>query len=394
MAGTAETRRGSRVVIAAFFVMFTGFGCAYSFSSFFAPLQESFASPRGDLSLVFSIATSLYFLLGVVSGPLADRFGPRFVVLFGVAIIGLGLFAVTQAQTLWQVYWGYGLGVGVGVGFAYVPAVGAVQRWFVRRRGLASGLAVSGIGAGTLVMPLFAVYLIDHLGWRGAYGVLGAVTLLGGGTAALFIDGTPERHGPKSASEGMTLAATLRTKPFWMIYLATLAVSFGLFLPFVHLTPFAEDHGIAHDRAVGLFSLMGIGSTAGRFALGGLADRFGRRVSLASMHFGMALSLGWWTISTEAWQIALFALVFGSCYGGFVALSPALLADYFGSRNAAGIVGASYTSVAIGTLFGPTLAGYAFDLFRSYTIPIAGSAGACLIGVLLILLLPKPVTSP
>ena len=137
------------------------------------------------MSLVFSLAGFLYFGLGIVSGPLADRFGSRPFAVGGMVLTGLGLAAASAAQSLLQVYAAYGLGVGLGVGCAYVPAIGAVQRWFVRRRGFASGLAVSGIGVGTLVMPPLASLLIESLGWRGAYLALGALAALAGGGMAL-----------------------------------------------------------------------------------------------------------------------------------------------------------------------------------------------------------------
>src|ERR1019366_10717108 len=157
------------VVIGAFAVTFVGFGCAYTFSAFVEPLQREFGASRGSVSLVFSLAGFLYFSLGIVSGPVADRVGPRRLAVAGMLLTGLGLAAASMARSLSEVYAAYGLGVGLGVGCAFVPAIGAVQRWFVRRRGFASGLAVSGIGVGTLVMPPLASLFIDTLGWRDAY---------------------------------------------------------------------------------------------------------------------------------------------------------------------------------------------------------------------------------
>src|SRR6266404_601388 len=156
-------------------VTFVGFGSAYTFSAFVRSLQQAFGASRGSVSLVFSLAGFLYFALGIVSGPLADRFGSRRLAVAGMILTGLGLAAAGFARSLPEVYAAYGLGVGLGVGCAYVPAIGAVQRWFVRRRGFASGLAVSGIGVGTLVMPPLATLLIEALGWRGAYLALGAI---------------------------------------------------------------------------------------------------------------------------------------------------------------------------------------------------------------------------
>ncbi|HVM77946.1 MAG TPA: MFS transporter [Stellaceae bacterium] len=409
MAPEAAPRRffhGWIVVWAAFTVMLVGFGGAYSFSAFFAPLQESFDASRGRLSLAFSIAGALWFILGAVSGPLADRFGPRGVVALGIGIVGAGLLLASQAQALWQVYFGYGLGVGVGVGFSYVPSIGAVQRWFVRRRGFASGVAVSGIGAGTLLAPPFAVWLIDLLGWRGAYAALGVIVLAAGGIAAYLVESDPHRRGlapdgdpfdhdePRPAATGLRLVEAIRTRPFVVLYLASLCCSVGLFIPFVHLAPYAEDRGIGHGFAVALISLVGIGSIAGRFLLGGVADRFGRRRSVGAMFLGMGVAMLWWLVSSAAWQLVLFALFFGTCYGGFVALAPALCVDYFGGRSASGIIGTLYTAVAGGTLAGPTLAGVAFDLLRSYEIPILASAASMFLATLAVALMGPPPLHP
>jgi MFS family permease len=398
-----SARHGWRVVAAAFVVMFATFGCAYSFSAFFAPLQASFGASRGALSWVLSIAISLFFVIGALSGPIADRIGPRVMVLGGSLIVGLGLLVAAQAETLWHVYLGFGLGIGIGVGISYVPAVGAVQRWFVRQRGLASGIAVAGIGAGTLCMPKVAEWLIDAYSWRGAYFLLGSFAVLAAGTAALFIDASPQQHGflpdggvaasgaaAAHRGEGVALGEALRSRLFVRIYVAYLCASFGMFLPFVHLTPFTEDRGISHATAVSLFTLVGLGSTFGRFLLGGLADRLGRRRSFAATFLGMAVMLVWWLGSWSVLQIALFALVFGTCYGGCVALAPALIVDYFGERNASGLIGIAYTAVAVGTLAGSPLAGYVFDFSQSYTIPIAASAAAMFVSSVLIYFAPEP----
>ena len=398
MAAFSRTARpalfhGWVVVGGASAVMFVVFGAAYTFTAFFASLQQEFAASRASISLVFSIAGFLYFSLGAISGPLADRVGPRRIAGLGVALVALGLGFGAAAGALWQVYIAYGLGIGVGVGFAYVPAIGAVQRWFVRRRGFASGVAVAGIGAGTLLMPPLAAGLIDLLGWRGAYLGLAVIAAMLGGAGAWLLDNSPEARGlhadgdaappvPVDASGALppplSIADAIRTPAFRGLYATGFIVSIGLFVPFVHLVPYALDHGLSNPVAVLLFGLIGVGSTLGRFAFGGLADRLGRRRSLAAMYLGMGLMLVVWLLAGSAWALGLFALLFGTFYGGFVALLPALTADYFGPRNASGIIGALYTCVAVGTLVGPTLAGLAYDLQQSYALPIAASAIASL----------------
>lgn len=376
------------VVAAAFAVTFVGFGSAYTFSAFVGPLQQDFGASRGSVSLVFSLAGFLYFGLGVVSGPLADRWGSRRLAIAGMILTGMGLAAASAARSLTEVYAAYGLGVGLGVGCSYVPAVGAVQRWFVRRRGFASGLAVSGIGVGTLVMPPLATFLIEELGWRNAYLALGCLAAVVGAAMALMIENDPRDRGQgpdgdslqANASSAKPVGASVReaigSRRFVSLYAACLIASFGVFVPFVHLIPYALDHGIPASSAALLLGVVGVGSTGGRFLLGGLADRMGRERAVLMMFVGMGLALVIWAFATDAWSLAAFALAYGVFYGGWVALLPALVMDYFGGRNVSGIIGILYTSVAFGTLIGPSAAGFAFDVSHSYTLPIVAGIAA------------------
>jgi MFS family permease len=389
------------VVAAAFAVTFVGFGSAYTFSAFVESLQRDFAASRGSVSLVFSLAGFLYFALGMVSGPLADRWGSRRLSVAGMLLVGLGLCVAGMARALWEVYVAYGLGVGLGIGCSYVPALGAVQRWFVKRRGFASGLAVSGIGVGTLVMPPLAALLIGTLGWRHTYLVLGVLAAVVGVGMALLIENDPHDRGlapdgePLQSGTQMKLAPgfsvrnAIRSKRFAGLYAACLICSFGLFVPFVHLIPYALDHGVPQASAVLLLGAIGVGSTLGRFFLGGLADQWGRELALSLMFAGMALALGAWVFATGFWGMAAFALAYGVFYGGFVAILPALVMDYFGGRNVSGIIGVLYTSVAFGTLVGPSAAGFAFDVSHSYTLPILIGAGGNIIAALIIAGLSK-----
>ncbi len=386
------------VVAGAFAVTFVGFGCAYTFSAFLPSLQHDFAASRGSISLVFSLAGFLYFALGMVSGPLADRFGPRRLAVIGMLLTGAGLAAASMARSLGEVYAAYGLGVGLGIGASYVPVLGAMQQWFVRQRGLASGLGVAGIGVGTLVMPPVASLLIEAVGWREAYLVLGIFAAIVGGGLAFLIENDPQDRGlnpdgdplPAGAPSAQLLTASLgeamRSRRFVGLCAACMIGSFGVFVPFVHLVPYALDHGIAQSAAVLLLGAIGVGSTAGRFFLGGLADRLGRAFSLLLMVAGMALAFAVWLVSTSLWPLAAFALLFGLFYGGWVALMPAVVADYFPGRNIGGVLGILSLSIAVGTLIGPSAAGFAYDFSHSYTVPILASAGSYVVAAAILAL--------
>jgi len=415
----AQIFYGWFIVAGAFVVSLLGFGVAYTFASFLPPLQQTFAATRGDISFIFALSGFLYFCLGAVSGPIADRLGPRWVVVAGMLCIGVGMLAASQAQALWQVYVTYGLGIGLGVGFSYAPSLAAVQRWFVRQRGFASGIAVMGIGVGTLIMPPLATWLIGTVGWRGTYLLLGVATLLIGPAAALLLEHSPQRRGllpdgashpgisapgsvvpssdhhpeavvPTNIQDGFTLGQALRTRTFWLLYIVSLTAALGLFAPFAHLPAYAHDHGFSAGFGALLIGLIGIGSIGGRALLGKGADRLGLCLSYMGMLLGMMVMFLWWLVATSAWALVIFAVFFGVFYGGFVALFPAIAAACFGVRSIASIIGILFTGVGIGTLLGPGLAGIAYDLSHSYTVPILVSAIANLVAALCIWQLRTP----
>jgi MFS family permease len=369
---SGESRYGWVVVAAAFTLMLVGFSAAYSFAAFFGALEAEFGASRGDIALVFSVAAFLWFLSGAPAGMLADRYGVRRVALVGIACLVLALWVASRAHSLGVLYVTYSVGIGIGVGLTYVPSVGAVQPWFSANRAFASGLAVAGIGAGNIVGPLVATWWIGLFGWRGAYLALAIMVLVLGGLAAFAIRET--EHRTTGMREGMTIPEAVRTAPFWLIFASLVLSCIGLFVPMVHLGPYAVDAGYGQAQGVLLVSLIGVGSLLGRFTIGGPADRLGRIPALAAMYLGLgAMFILWWAASAW-WMLALFAVVFGACYGAYVALLPTIVMDLYGPRSVSGIIGCLYTGCGVGTLLGPWLAGAAYDTMGSYQLPIAAGA--------------------
>ncbi len=374
------------------------FGVSYSFAAFFHPLADEFAALRADVSMVFGLSSLLYFALGAPAGALSDRFGPRVTGIAGMLIIALGLAACTVATTLPQIYAAYGLGVGVGIALVYTPAMGAVQPWFVKHRGLASGIASAGIGAGTLLVPPITGLLCEHLGWRSAMLCLAALCAVAGVAAAACLDRDPARRGwlpdgvrlapptdrsdgtraaaaapapatptlAASAATGMTLRQAVHASVFHWLYLSTLAASPLMFMPFAHLSASARDHGLDESQTLWLISLIGIGSLVGRFVIGALADRLGRTITITLAQGVLAVSMLLWWGSETLLGFGVFAIVFGLSYGGIVSLMPPICSDLFGTRAVAGIIGVLYSGAAFGALIGPLMAGGLFDRFGSY----------------------------
>lgn len=371
--GWAGNRRGWIVVAAAFALTFIGFGSAYSFSAFMTPLATEFGGSRAAIALIFGSAGFLYFGLGAISGPLADHFGARRFAVSGMALLATGLVLAGHARNLAEVYIAYGLGVGGGIGLAYVPVLAAVQRWFVARRALASGLAVSGIGVGTLVVAPLAAWSIGMFGWRPTFWILGAAAAVGGIGMALLVQDAPEKRAMQEGDGRTGLRGMVLTRTFLRLYLSCLACGLATFVPFVHLVPYARDHGMTASGAAGLIAMIGLGSTAGRFLLGNVADRMGRDRFLVLTYLAMALAMGFWALASGAVALMIFALVYGIFYGGWVAVLPSVVADRFGTARLSGVIGILYTSVALGTLIGPVAAGLIYDATEDYRLAIIAS---------------------
>jgi OFA family oxalate/formate antiporter-like MFS transporter len=367
-----NSRYGWVMVAAAFTLMFVGFGAAYSFAAFFSAFESEFGASRGEIALVFSLCAFLWFSSGAPAGMLADRFGARRVAIAGVACLVLALGVASVAQSLGVLYATYSIGIGLGVGLVYVPSVGAVQPWFSANRAFASGLAVAGIGAGNFAGPLLAAWWIELFGWRGAYLSLALFVLVLGGAAAAALR-QKERHGAVIA-DGMPLRAALRTTPFWLLFASLVLSCIGLFVPMVHLGPYATDAGYTEAQGVALVSLIGVGSLVGRFAVGAPADRLGRLPSLCAMYAGLGVMFLLWTVASAYWMLVVFAVVFGACYGAYVALLPTIVMDLYGPRSVSGIIGCLYTGCGVGTLLGPWLAGVAYDAVGSYQLAMLGGA--------------------
>jgi MFS family permease len=368
------------VVWGTFFSLAVIFGVSYSFAAFFESFSTEFAAQRADVSLVFGLSGLIYFVLGAGGGILADRFGPRVVCCTGMLCIAGGLFATSLATSMAMVYLTYGVGIGIGIALVYTPSIACVQPWFTTRRGLAAGIASAGIGAGTVAIPLLATSAIAAWQWRDALRMMAVGVLVLGLLAAYVLKRAPSPGGGAAGAggagaagaTGATLRQALGDSRFRWFYLVALTAAPTMFIPFAHVSASARDMGLTEARAVGLVGLIGIGSLVGRFAIGALADRMGRTLTLAVMQASMAASYLLWLAAGGYPALAIFALWFGLSYGGIVSLMPAICMDMFGARAVSSIIGTLYTGAALGNLLGPVVAGAVFDRMGTYAPVIWG----------------------
>ena len=265
--------------------------------------------------------------------------------LVGAVAIGAGLVVTSRAASLGIALAAYGLGVGIGVACAYVPMVALVGAWFERRRTLALGVAVAGIGLGTLTIPPATAALIEEVGWRDSYLVLAAV-----GAGALVLCALAAAPAPVNArAVSASLGEALRDREYRRLYVATALLGVPLFVPFVYLPSYAEQRGVDPVLAAGLIGAIGTASVAGRVALGAIAGPFGLRRVFRGCFLAMALSFALWLVAGSSYAVLLlFAIVLGVGYGGYVALAPAVVAERFGVERLGALLGILYTSAGVG----------------------------------------------
>jgi len=347
----------------------------------FPGLSEEFAASRGQIALVFSISALVFYSLGAIAGPLADRWSSRAVIATGLVAMIIGYVGASQAQSLASLYIWYGAGVGVGIGLSYVPAVGAVQSWFILKRSRASGIATAGIGLGTLLLPFTTGRLVSGLGWRGCFIALAVVIAAIGLPAAMLVRRRQDNSIPSElrSSDRPSPFTVWRDGRFSLFYIMLLLVSFCTFIPYVHIVPAAHDMGLSLESGTILIALIGVGNIFGRFVLAGLGDRIGSLRLLTILTFAVAGSFVLWSAANGMAMMVLFALLFGASYGGCVGLYPAVAANLFGTRHIGTILGYLYTAVGVAALLGPTMAGLVFDKTGSYLGPILFSAAAAVV---------------
>jgi MFS family permease len=353
--------------------MSTVYAVAYSSGALYVSFERALHASHSQLSLLFALTTCLYFLLGAVSGPLADRIGARSLVLIGAVCMGVGLATTADANSLTWVYLTLGGGVGLGVACVYVPMVGSVNAWYERRpnRASAIGRTAAAISLGTLVGAPPLAFLIGRHGWRAALVIVGIAAAALLGLAAQLTHRPPQTHRPARPDWDRVLR---RTRHFRCLYASLILMAMPRFFPLTFLIPFAESHRIHGVVAALLVTCMGIGGLASRLAVGRITERFGALATYRWCTAGLAASYLIWLAAppTMPWLIT-FALASGASYGGTVASCPLIVAEVYGSATLSPVLGVLLTANGFGALICLVGAGALIDA-TGYTAAIAAGA--------------------
>jgi len=383
------------------------YGVWYSYSVFLVALLKEFGWSRSVLAGAFSVFTLVHGAANPVIGMLCDRIGPRRLVIFGGMALGLALYGNSFIDSPERLYLGFGLLTAVSVALCgWVPAVVLVQRQFMDRLALSLGIVSSGIGLGMLFVVPLCQALIESVGWRTAWQILGAICagwivpanlllVRDASTPAAVVstpDAAPETarraakiHG--AGAQDATLRGALRSEAFWLVMGAFFFGNVCSQTMHVHQVAFLVDHGMAAMAAASVVGVVGIASVFGKTGGGWLADRFEREVIYVigiAILVGAVGALALVGVTTSRWGAYVFAVMLGVGYSATAALIPAMISDRFRGPHFGLILGMGLMGSAVGSALGPWLAGRLFDATGSYSIPfviaavcgtIAGFAG-------------------
>lgn len=382
------------VVAGAFIVdLFVGGTFSLGFTAFFKPLVDEFGWSYFAVSLAASIRGIEAGIVAPAAGFMADRWGPRRMVLVGVAIMGAGLILLSQTRSLAMFYTSFvvmSIGSGASSG---IVMMAAVANWFEKKIGLAMGLMVAGFGVAGLMVPV-STWLIGAYGWRQALVILGIGTWVIGLPAAFLLRHKPEQYGylpdgkqpdalpdPKGEGQRPMSAAkatpppfeagpgdALRSSGFWLI-----SISMGIRLlmvnaVMVHVMPYLIGIGFSQASAAVVAALSPVFSIAGRLGMGWLGDIVDKRRVIAISYALMAVGLFLFVYARIPWALVVFMVAFGVGNGGTVPMRAAIQREYFGRSAFGAIQGLMVAVMNFGGIAGAAVAGWLHDNTGGYEL--------------------------
>lgn len=391
-----------------------------TFGVYIKPMAIEFHWARSPTTLAFSFYMLTTTVFSILAGYISDRYiKPRWVIITGGLLMGLGLMLTSRVHALWQFYLCYSVLGGAGFACVYIPIVSSIPRWFKSRQGLALGIFYAGGGIGGLIFSPLIQSWIDHYGWRTAWFIMAIIVLCIIIPFAFFIRRDPSEKGllplsevapttpnltesnhsakakasPQAVGENYTVAEAFKTKSLWIFSIATSLILAGILMAQINLVPNATDRGISAATASLALGIANGFNAAGRLGGGFISDRIGTRLSMVFCLLLGAAALFWFIFVNQPWMLFLFAIPFGFAYGFSLPQTPRIIAELFGTKSMGAIMGVNGIFGVWGPAFGPFIGAAIYDHTGSYKFAFLGGGVAVLIGLGLVLTLKlkKPI---
>src|SRR6266852_5180724 len=391
------------IIAAAGVLMQVALGAVYAWSVFRAPLVRQFGWSISEVTLTFTISIFVLGISAFLGGLCLNRMGPRVVAITGGILYGLGVFLASfSANKLWWLYLSYGLIGGIGLGLSYIVPVAVLVKWFPDRRGLITGIAVGGFGAGALITAPVATRLIQSVGVLNTFAYLGIAYLIVTVVASLFMQNPPEGWRPEGwtptasqtlqrAGRDYTLGQALKTWQWYALWLLLFLNTFaGISIISQEAPIFQELIGVSAITAASMVGIASIGNAFGRVFWAWVSDLITRRATFFVMFLSQVLLFWIFPNIHTAVLLAIVAFVVLMCYGGAFGTMPAFTADYFGSKNVGPIYGLMLTAWGFASAFGPLLIAYMRQVSGAYRGALHVIAGIMALSLLLPIIVSPP----
>jgi OFA family oxalate/formate antiporter-like MFS transporter len=391
------------LIAAAGVVLQVALGAVYAWSVFRIPLTTTYGWTIPQVTMAFEIAILVLGFASFVGGALMRKVGPRRVALAGGVCYGLGTILAGQAGgNIGLLYLTYGVLGGIGLGLAYIVPLATLITWFPDRRGMITGLAVAGFGAGALVTAPVAQRLIRGVGLPGTFATLGAAYLVLVVNAALVMKRAPEGYRPdgwQPPASGRTAHGgrdyTLREAlgscqwyALWAILFLNTCAGISIIS---QASPMAQEMAHASAAAAaGLVGFIAIANGSGRLMWAWLSDFVGRRQVFLAMFLLQAVIFLLLSRAQTFATLGILTFLVLLCYGGGFGTMPAFAADLFGPANVGSIYGLMLTAWGCAGVVGPTLIAYVRQTTGHYTEALDVIAAVMLLGALIPLMIRSP----
>ena len=375
-------------------------GSLYAWSVFVSPLEAEFGWSRTQTSWVFTIAIVTFAVSTVLAGRIQDVRGPRICAAVGATLVGIGFILGSFTTSLLYLYVAFGFVVGLGNGFGYATPIPVGSKWFPDKRGLVVGLMVAGYGGGSAIFAPVASALIDTVGWRPTFRILGVILFAMGMIGTWLLRNPPPGYQPEGWSPAAAPERTQRDIPtgemlgmpnFYFLWVAyCLGTTAGL-MTISQLVPFAQSAGMGATAAAFAVTVGAIGNAAGRIASGWLSDLVGRLMTLRIMILVSALAMpALFAWREDAFLLYLFVVVVYWCFGTQLSVFASTAADFFGTKHLGLNYGLLFTAYGVAGLIGPIIAGGVFDAFNDYRYAFFIAAGLAVVALLSLALARPP----
>ena len=377
-------------------------GAVYAWSVFRVPLSKQFGWSISEVTLTFTISIFVLGFAAFFGGLWLNRKGPRIVALSGGALYGLGVFLASFSHSLSWLYLSYGLIGGIGLGLGYIVPVAVLVKWFPDRRGLITGIAVGGFGAGALITAPVATRLIQSVGVLNTFAYLGIAYFVVTIIAGAFMQNPPDGWKPvgwspsalqasQRAGHDFALSEALKTWQWYALWLLLfLNTCAGISVISQEAPIFQELTGVTAVVAGGMVGIASLGNAVGRVFWAWVSDLITRRATFAVV-FILQVLLFWFlpSITTVA-LMTIIAFVILMCYGGGFGTMPAFAADYFGPRNVGPIYGLMLTAWSFASAVGPLFIARMRETVGSYRGALRIIAGVMAVSIVLPILIRPP----